>query len=195
MLVSVQLRWGMTIDFLMIIIFPSIFIFILSAIVEQSRKSELRATLEGKASKELETSVEAVLATICDAVVLLSDNFQLLRPSPHLAGLLMRSSCSAVLMTGGNFVELLVESDRDLIAVSGILLLLVVVVVVVVVICCWFVHFIFIWSPKCIQGDSCLQFMGGPHTHAKMLHAHMRDANSSAVSVHFLVHHCSCFRF
>ncbi|CAE8636017.1 unnamed protein product [Polarella glacialis] len=144
MLVSVQLRWGMTIDFLMIIIFPSIFIFILSAIVEQSRKSELRATLEGKASKELETSVEAVLATICDAVVLLSDNFQLLRPSPHLAGLLLRSSCSAVLMTGGNFVELLVESDRD----------------------------------------SCLQFMGGPHTHAKMLHAHMRDANSSAVSVH-----------
>ncbi|CAE8581190.1 unnamed protein product, partial [Polarella glacialis] len=144
MLVSVQLRWGMTIDFFLIILFPSIFICILCAIVEQSRKSELRATLEGKASKELETSVEAVLATICDAVVLLSNNFQLLRPSPHLAGLLLRSSCSAVLMTGGNFVELLVESDRD----------------------------------------SCLQFMGGPSTHAKMLHAHMRDANSSAVNVH-----------
>ncbi|CAE8581532.1 unnamed protein product [Polarella glacialis] len=144
MLVTVQLRFGMTPDMVQMIMLPSIFICILSVIVERSRESELRATLEAKASKELETSVEAVLATICDAVVLLSSSFQLLRPSPHLAALLMRSSCSAVLMTGGNFVDLLVESDRD----------------------------------------SFLQFMGGPSTHAKMLHAHMRDANSSAVNVH-----------
>jgi len=112
--------------------------------VEQARDSELRATLEAKASKELETSVEAVLATICDAVVLLSSSFQLLRPSPHLAGLLLRSSSSAVLMTGGNFIDLLVESDRN----------------------------------------AFLQSMSVPSTHAKMLHSHMRDANSSAVKVH-----------
>ncbi|CAE8604409.1 unnamed protein product [Polarella glacialis] len=144
MLVTVQLRWGLTADIVMMIMLPSIFICLTSVIVERSRESELRATLEAKASKELETSVEAVLATICDAVVLLSSSFKLLRPSPHLAGLLLRSSCSAVLMTGGNFVDLLVESDRD----------------------------------------SFLQFMGGPGTHAKMLHARVRDANSSAVSVH-----------
>ncbi|CAE8645004.1 unnamed protein product [Polarella glacialis] len=144
MLVTVQLRWGMTTDIVQAIMLPSIFICITSVIVERSRESELRATLEAKASKELETSVAAVLATICDAVVLLSSSFKLLRPSPHLAGLLMRSSCSAVFMTGGNFVDLLVESDQD----------------------------------------SFLQFVGGPSTHAKMLHAHMRDANSSAVNVH-----------
>ncbi|CAE8647663.1 unnamed protein product, partial [Polarella glacialis] len=145
MLVFVQLRWGMTLVLFQTIVIPSIFICILSVFVEQSRESELRATLEAKASKELETSVEAVLATICDAVVLLSISFRLLRPSPHLAGMLLRSSSSAVFMTGGNFIDLLVESDRD----------------------------------------AFLQFMGDPSTHAKMLHAHMRDANSSAVAVHF----------
>ncbi|CAE8652759.1 unnamed protein product, partial [Polarella glacialis] len=144
MLVTVQLRWGMTAGIVQAIMVSSIFICITSVTVERSRESELRATLEAKASKELETSVEAVLATICDAVVLLSSSFQLLRPSPHLAGLLLRSSCSAVLMTGGNFVDLLVEGDRD----------------------------------------SFLQLMGGPSTHAKLLHARMRDASSSAVNVH-----------
>ncbi|CAE8646229.1 unnamed protein product [Polarella glacialis] len=145
MLVFVQLRWGMTFVMFQTIVGPSIFICILSVHVEQSRESELRATLEAKASKELETSVEAVLATICDAVVLLSSSFRLLRPSPHLAGMLLGSSSSAVFMTGGNFIDLLVESDRD----------------------------------------SFLQFMGDPSTHANMLHAHIRDANSSAVTVHF----------
>ncbi|CAE8599294.1 unnamed protein product [Polarella glacialis] len=145
MLVFVQLRWGMTLVMSQTIVVPSIFICILSVFVEQSRESELRATLEAKASKELETSVEAVLATICDAVVLLSSSFRLLRPSPHLAGMLLGSSSSAVFMTGGNFIDLLVESDRD----------------------------------------SFLQFMGDPSIHANMLHAHMRDANSSAVTVHF----------
>ncbi|CAE8695012.1 unnamed protein product [Polarella glacialis] len=142
MLVFVQLRWGMTFVMCQTIVVPSIFICILSVHVEQSRESELRATLEAKASKELETSVEAVLATICDAVVLLSSSFRLLRPSPHLAGMLLGSSYSAVFMTGGNFIDLLVESDRD----------------------------------------SFLQFMGDPSTHANMLHAHIRDANSSAVN-------------
>ncbi|CAE8681263.1 unnamed protein product, partial [Polarella glacialis] len=145
MLVFVQLRWGMTVVMFQKIVLPSIFICILSVFVEQSRESELRATLEAKASKELEASVEAVLATICDAVVLLSSSFRLLRPSPHLAGMLLRSSSSAVFTTGGNFIDLLVESDRD----------------------------------------SFLQFMGDSNTHAKMLHARMRDANSSAVTVHF----------
>ncbi|CAE8656421.1 unnamed protein product, partial [Polarella glacialis] len=145
MLVFVQLRWGMTLVMSQTIVVPSIFICILSVFVEQSRESELRATLEAKASMELETSVEAVLATICDAVVLLSSSFRLLRPSPHLAGMLLGSSSSAVFMTGGNFIDLLVESDRD----------------------------------------SFLQFMGDPSLHANMLHAHMRDANSSAVTVHF----------
>ncbi|CAE8621378.1 unnamed protein product, partial [Polarella glacialis] len=82
---------------------------------------------------------------MCDAVVLLSSSFRLLRPSPHLAGMLLRSSSSAVFMTGGNFIDLLVESDRD----------------------------------------SFLQFMGDSNTRAKMLHARMRDAKSSAVTVHF----------
>ncbi|CAE8635875.1 unnamed protein product, partial [Polarella glacialis] len=139
------LRWGMTFVMFQKIVAQSIFICVLSVFVEQSRESELRATLEAKASKELEASVEAVLATICDAVVLLSSSFQLLRPSPHLAGMLLRSSSSAVFMTGGNFIDLLVESDRD----------------------------------------SFLQFMGDLNTHAKMLHARMRDANSSSVTVHF----------
>ncbi|CAE8702773.1 unnamed protein product [Polarella glacialis] len=144
MLANVQLRWGMSGEQFMVILYPTIFICITSVIVEQSRKSELRATLEAKASKELENSVEAVLASICDAVVLLSSSLQLLRPSPHLAGLLLRASSSAVLTTGGNFTDLLVERDRD----------------------------------------SFLQFISGPSTHGKMLHAHMRDANSSAVNVH-----------
>ncbi|CAE8631134.1 unnamed protein product [Polarella glacialis] len=143
-LVAFQLRWGMTASDFQLIVLPSVLICIASALVEQARDSELRATLEAKASKELETSVEAVLATICDAVVLLSSSFQLLRPSPHLAGLLLRSSSSAVLMTGGNFIDLLVESDRN----------------------------------------AFLQSMSVPSTHAKMLHSHMRDANSSAVKVH-----------
>ncbi|CAE8673045.1 unnamed protein product [Polarella glacialis] len=47
-------------------------------------------------------------------------------------------------MTGGNFIDLLVESDRN----------------------------------------AFLQSMSVPSTHAKMLHSHMRDANSSAVKVH-----------
>ncbi|CAE8613028.1 unnamed protein product, partial [Polarella glacialis] len=66
-LVTFHLRWGLNAEYFLLNLLPSAFICVISALVQQSRESELRATLDAKASKELETSVEAVLSTICDA--------------------------------------------------------------------------------------------------------------------------------
>ncbi|CAK0884031.1 unnamed protein product [Prorocentrum cordatum] len=68
----------------------SLFIYAITATVTRSRDAEFLATLEAKASRNVESTATGLLSSVCDAVVHLSKDLQFLKQSSHLASLLLR---------------------------------------------------------------------------------------------------------
>jgi len=70
------------------------FLFMLSvliALVEWSHVTEVGATLAAKASRNSEVMAEKLFMSMCDATAHLDSALRIIRPSPHLAGFLLRA--------------------------------------------------------------------------------------------------------
>lgn len=91
----------------------SLLIFTATFIYQRARDAEILATLEAKTSRNYETTADGLLSSMCDAVVHLSKDLQLSKPSTHLAALLLRSPNT--INAGVHFVDLAFndgEKDR-----------------------------------------------------------------------------------
>ena len=85
---------------------------LISVMVETYTRSEAVAQLRGMLSSQKETVVQDLLNIICDAVVFLDVDFNLLAPSAKLNDLLLRQATQQE-FCGTSFPMLLRDSDRD----------------------------------------------------------------------------------
>lgn len=86
---------------------------IITLIVVRSRESEIHATFKAKTSRSFEDAAAALLSTLCDAVVHVSDNedFQIVRPSDRLAAILLITSAES--LKGTSFLANVEPEDHD----------------------------------------------------------------------------------
>ncbi|CAE8737351.1 unnamed protein product [Polarella glacialis] len=70
-----------------------------------------RATLEAKTSRQVQTTAHSLLSVLCDAVLTLGPNLQLLHKSPQLAALLLKAAGPRYLL-GEDLMNLVVPEDQ-----------------------------------------------------------------------------------
>jgi len=91
-------------------VFTSFFIFAATTIVTRSRDAEFLATLQAKSSQNIESAARGLLSSVCDAVVRLSKDLQILEQSRHLASLLLRSPND--MSVGVSFADLAFDASE-----------------------------------------------------------------------------------
>eukprot|EP00927_Polykrikos_kofoidii_P083374 TRINITY_DN8516_c0_g1_i8.p1 TRINITY_DN8516_c0_g1~~TRINITY_DN8516_c0_g1_i8.p1 ORF type:complete len:808 (-),score=111.01 TRINITY_DN8516_c0_g1_i8:39-2462(-) len=83
-----------------------------TVVVETATWAAARAILVARQADDARSHVQRLLSSMCDAVVHLNADLQLLRASPQLACLLLRTGCPT-LLSGRNFLEFVAVADQQ----------------------------------------------------------------------------------
>jgi len=87
---------------------------VLSAVcymIETRIASEARVSARMRVSKRAEVTLQSILASVCDAILHVSEDFTILMGSSSLNALLLRAGGREV--AGSNFMDVVAEEDRD----------------------------------------------------------------------------------
>ncbi|CAE8721693.1 unnamed protein product [Polarella glacialis] len=80
-------------------------------IISNALTEGARATLEAKTSRQVQTTAHSLLSVLCDAVLTLGPDLQLLHKSPQLAALLLKAAGPRYLL-GEDLMNLVVPEDQ-----------------------------------------------------------------------------------